>query len=414
MHRSIRLSATFAALATLAAGCGSKSKAPDHGAPSTVYPAPHTAMPQVQRNGGSVMTAPKFIAVTYNDDTNRSTWDDFTAKIGPSTYWTATTSEYGIGAGTAFAVDGVTPLAVHRADNAPTNTSSSAIDSDIAAQIDSGAYPPPDGNTLYLLFFPSTTTITDPQLGQACQGYGAYHTQTNSAAGNVAYAVIPTCTGQGPVIDVTTGSASHEMVEAATDPFGGGYYYASGSQNGVWDLASFGGELGDYCEYQPDAFPMADFGYVAQSTWSNAAAAAGHNPCEPWGGPFFAAAPVLKDTLSINFGGGGGSLQTYGVKMAVGSTKKIELDYFSDAPTTGTYTVSYLDLNHYYTGGAPEVTGTVDMPQGVNGQKAYLTLNRAHGGNFMQQNFGVNGSLGFIMARKDDFHMFFWPIWISQ
>ena len=80
-----------------------------------------------------------------------------------------------------------------------------------------------------------------------------------------------------------------------------------------------------------------------QRTWSNKAAPAGHDPCVPAlpGEVYFNAAPVLNDNITVDVIGQ--TSRCKGVKIAVGETKTIEIDLFSDAATGGPWTVAVQD-----------------------------------------------------------------------
>jgi hypothetical protein len=70
-----------------------------------------------------------------------------------------------------------------------------------------------------------------------------------------------------------------------------------------------------------------------QRLWSNRAAAASHDPCEPLGlNPYFNSAPVLGDIVMAT-DAAGHAFSTRGVHIAVGATRTVELDLFSDSPT---------------------------------------------------------------------------------
>ena len=106
----------------------------------------------------------------------------------------------------------------------------------LRARIAAGDLPPPAAGILYILFLPSDTQST--QRGEVgCQQYGGYHWWTSSGVSvpsKIAYAIIPDC-GGGP--DEETVVVSHEIVEAASDPYGDGFY----------DRSLPLGEIGDLC-----------------------------------------------------------------------------------------------------------------------------------------------------------------------
>lgn len=88
--------------------------AADHGSVSATYPAFTVDMPQVAANQGIILRSPVIVTVTWPaHDPNAATWDFFADLIGPSSYWSAATSEYGVNpasSGAANHVHMVQPL----------------------------------------------------------------------------------------------------------------------------------------------------------------------------------------------------------------------------------------------------------------------------------------------------------------
>jgi hypothetical protein len=336
------------------------------------YPAAHTPLPPVTYNGGNILDVPKIVTVTFDGDDLRSTAEAFDDVITTTAWWDAVSPEYCdsrgkcIGHGSSGGhVHVSTPPEAGYDDTAGNGTSS--LKTYIDSQIQSGLFPAPDENTIYVIYFPSTTTIT-LDGAKSCEVFGGYHnamtTMPPEAGGPVqfAYAIIPRCTVSQ---DDLTVSASHEIIEAATDPFitpTADGYYAYGSDTSAWDFAGGGGEVGDRCF---DVTGMSDdtymeSGFLVQRTWSNAAAKASHDPCVP--------APSPKTTPYFNVAPKGSDMLT----MAVGDTKVIELTAFSDGPT-GTFAIDTMELSEFF--GVPNVLGLSLDETGVqNGQKAHLTV----------------------------------------
>jgi hypothetical protein len=366
----------------------------DNGAPSTTYPAPHPALPQlVNKAGGPILTTPKVYLVFYPGYPYETQLDDFATKMAASTYWGATTKEYGVGAltyGGKIELTGQTP---------PTSIKSTDIQSWVEQELQAGTFGTPDPEAIYTIFYPQGTTITQPNpvsplfpSPQSCSAFGGYHDNATlggdaGPAKDYAYAVIPTC---GTSVDGLTSVVSHEWVEAATDPYltSGGTFTLNGGPNAafysvdgdhlVWDLLG-GGEAGDQCE--PEAAPIyvtpTDVGHQVQRTWSNASAAASHDPCVPGiTGAFFDSAPVLPETVTFT-SSITGTITTKGVTIPVGQSKTIEVDLFSDGDTGGPWTVTADDvLSKYY--GSYGLQKTLDFAwdrtQGQNGEKLHLTV----------------------------------------
>src|SRR5206468_11189841 len=111
----------------------------------------------------------------------------------------------------------------------------------------------------------------------------------------------------------------------------------------AWMFVLGGAETGDMCAQQASSFTkFAELpAYTVQRFWSNASAAAGHDPCVPSlpGEVYFQSAPVLPDMVSLT----GLPVPLKGVQIPVGQSKVISVDLFSDAPTSGPWTVQALD-----------------------------------------------------------------------
>jgi hypothetical protein len=342
----------------------------DHGAPSATYPAPHPAAPTVASMGGPILATPKLIAVTFPADPNRQAIEAFAAAIGGTSYWDAVATQYGVNPSVAG-----TPI--HLAQAAPATIDDTTIAAWVAASLDQPSWGTPDPSAIYTVYYPSTTTVTvsgSPSCG--------YHDETQLTDGTaIAFAVIPeTCLLDFPFplptgVDLATTFSSHEWIEAATDPF---WFTAPAffepDQDHLGWLALAGSEVADLCAYNSNAsFIAAGLAHDAQRIWSNAAASGGHDPCVPAApGTYFNSAPVLDDDITFIYDNQ--QVATKGVKIALGGTKTIEVDLFSDGPTTGPWTLSAEDRNVFFHLPVPDLSFSFDRPGGVNGEKVYLTI----------------------------------------
>jgi MYXO-CTERM domain-containing protein len=137
-----------------------------------------------------------------------------------------------IGHGTAVAPLTITPISA-----TGTKIADKAIGPEIQAQITAGHLPAPtldakgNTNTIYVLFFPQSITITYGG-GTSCKDFCGYHGSSGGTAGNPSfeYAVIPDMgAGSGCATgcsdecltadtDVMAGTVSHEVAESVTDP----------------------------------------------------------------------------------------------------------------------------------------------------------------------------------------------------
>ncbi|MGO9065484.1 MAG: Ig-like domain-containing protein [Myxococcaceae bacterium] len=169
------------------------------------------------------------------------------------------------------------------------------IQSELDWQIRNGSLPVPDAHTVYMVHFPASVVISDPEA-VSCKQYCAYHssylgTYQGGPAQNVAYAVVPDVgangcengCGPGTTFENTCLVASHELAESTTDT-------AIGLVSSVADypLAWFNTveatpsdtEIADLCDQHPDSVgengltgctPSVDAGcYVIQQLFSEA------------------------------------------------------------------------------------------------------------------------------------------------
>jgi len=110
-------------------------------------------------------------------------------------------------------------------------------------------------NTLYFIYLdPGIVSIMGG--AKSCSSYCGYH----DAVGKVYYAVMPYpncagCLGGMAALDALTGTSSHELCEAITDPVPGSGWYDN-----------LNGEIGDICAWR---FKKTA-GYTVQLEWSNA------------------------------------------------------------------------------------------------------------------------------------------------
>jgi hypothetical protein len=178
----------------------------------------------------------------------------------------------------------------------------------LTASVADGSLPPPDAQTLYVLYFPAGTTILlDGNASCAPSSFASYHDTIalpvgdggSGAMTNAAYAVVARCSSTEAA---TTVAASHEIVEAATDP---SPENAPAFQltDMVW--TAFGPEVADACAAVDVNLVTVDSGFSVQRSWSNASAAAGHDPCVPvaTGEVYFNVAPEEgAETLTLSVG----------------------------------------------------------------------------------------------------------------
>ena len=293
------LSITLAA-AALIVGCGDSS---------------HSPLPEVASLGGPQLGHPKLVPIFFAGDDQTAQLTQFSQWIVTSNWLDQVGSEYGVGPGTM-------PGAVQRTDAAPTMITDDQIVDLVYAGLADHSLPAPTADTLYMVFFPSTTTITGGSA-TSCVDFGGYHASARRSGIELAYAVIAAC---DTTIDEREVIASHELIEAATDPLPDNHPgFQLADPTNPW--LALGGEVADLCERGDASERWNEATFTVQRSWSNNEAAAGHDPCVPHSGkgvPYFSvtAEPVGVPRIPP---GGHQTLQLHGWATDVSSSSEWRL-----------------------------------------------------------------------------------------
>jgi hypothetical protein len=254
---------TAAALAVLAAACGSPPAEQ------------HRPFPQVGTTDGAVLAPMRLVTiVAQNDSADADAFFAFSNAIGASRWWRRIAPEWRLGT-----------LSVRANLMGPTITAD-VTDHDVFTYINDivagDASLARDGHTLYVLYLPAgIQVVQDGTPNTGCHLFGAYHISYGTRGDNLA--VVQRCFDTFPVENMTV-AASHEIIEAATDPDDLGYKLPAIAernqwQESVWNAFELTGdaEIADLCE---GTF-WSEGSSVYQRVWSNAAAARGGDPCIP-------------------------------------------------------------------------------------------------------------------------------------
>jgi len=355
--------------------------------------AEHAAFPISVSTGGTVLQAPTVIPVFYAEDiAARNTAEALLAKLPTSDYWAQLEKEYGVGPLTVASsvVLDVSPPAAMTADDV-----SSLIASKLNAH--DASWPPADPNNIYFIYFPSETTL-DLNGSAGCTDFLGYHDHGLAEPDTrFVFAVQARCPNV-PLIDGVTQNTTHELVEAATDPYYDAYSIVDDA-HAVWNYFPTG-EIGDMCEYESLSYQRDVGDSLVARFWSNSAGQAGHDPCVPAiAAPYYNSVPVLPDALQLIFNGK--EIDTTGIRVPQGTSKTIDVQLFSDGPTDD-WTVSAADASYLYGTGTPDLTFTWSKSVGNNGDVFELTIKRI-------QSTYANGTEFVIYSQKSstDFHEYF-------
>lgn len=164
--------------------------------------------------------------------------------------YSTTTPKYTIGHGTLI---GTKNIVVHAPASGKSITDS-AIQKALQSWITAGAIAPVSPNRLYFIYTDLNVKVI---MGgsSSCTNFCGYHNNM----GKTYYAVMPFpscsgCLGGLNVLDALTGTSSHELCEAITDPIPGAGWYDQ-----------VNGEIGDICGWKFKKIS----GYNVQLEWSN-------------------------------------------------------------------------------------------------------------------------------------------------
>jgi hypothetical protein len=256
------------------------------------------------------------------------------------------------------------------------------------------AVPDASPGTVYVLWYPETTRIT-LKGATSCDTFIGYHLGWQLADGTpFSYVALPRCPRDagGSAISELTIPASHEIVEACTDPRPDTQpAYQSTDPNHAAIAFALGTEVGDLCElgrsatFQPVGFP-----WNLQRIWSNSEAWLGNAPCVPAASPnCHYAAPLAADTMMTSVLTGSPA-QVAAIHVPVGGTATVGIRLVANY-AAGTLVVQAVDWNAVL-GQPSRLTLTVSPQTGQPGDTLTLTITKQAG--------DPSGAEPFIMITK--------------
>jgi hypothetical protein len=295
-HRSLGLGTVLFASGVALFACSSAPNAPN--LPSMPAAAPGTDAPQEDTSGRASKAgaadngdplSPTSVHLTYyggpllrNAKVVAVYWN---AKVVsqdklPAFYqWLVTSpylgwqSEYNVTSPTAQTIGNGTYVkaVVDTKSSAATRLADPDVQKELLRMIDAGEVPAPDENTLYMMHFPPGVEI-DLNGAVSCIQFCGYHGAIVHGAKNVYYSVVPDqggaclggCGDDPNPFNNLTAQASHEFIEAVTDPAGALATGAGTAPPRAW-YDTVNGESSDICNGQQQKVGP----YVVQKAWSN-------------------------------------------------------------------------------------------------------------------------------------------------
>jgi hypothetical protein len=358
------------------AACASKSST--GGGPSSgPYPAVQPDIGRIVNQGGTVLTSPKIVTVTWTADPNESALEDFGDKLGASAYWANVLGDYGVGPGTSGPANHV------RVASAPPDTIEvTDLETWFVQQVQDPAsgWPAWDLQTSYVVYVPTATHLTSGGV-DTCGVHASLHSEVPVGDHSLTYVFIDeACNGSLSVLDGATSAASHEIIEDVTNPYPYSHKAFIGFDPAhlAWSLleGQQDDEIGDTCENLSDAVftGPADLPYALQRMWSNSSATAGRSPCVPQSAePYFNVTPLSQETVGILVGVAQTPATALGYEVPLGSSKTFSVAYYSDAPT-GLWNLAAVEGDGVNAPNSPHMTLAVAGGTGANGRQDQITV----------------------------------------
>lgn len=242
----------------------------DAASPDAADAAPPPMPPQqlLPNHGGPIVATPEIVTITWQGDELGADFAAFDDWLPTSSYFTTLMAEWGVGKGShggVYVVDGA----------APATLDEDGVRAVIEAGVAAGKLPAPNGSRIYTLYPPASTKVTNAGV-VACEEFLAYHASFIAGSTLAIYAVTPRCEAPAgtSVLDYATLSASHEVIEAASDP---DYRKPAWVNTAPSAEAPIPGENADLCTSHPTRAE----GHLVTRNYSNVAAKAGKRPCVP-------------------------------------------------------------------------------------------------------------------------------------
>jgi hypothetical protein len=327
-------------------------------------PAQHPAFPQLVGSFYHVIANPRLVTIAASNDLLAPSLFNFTDQLVAGPWWPAAASEYGIGRPTGSIHALGPPIYAN-----PTEGDMKSYIQDLITRDPELA---PDGSTIYMFYLPDGIVAMEDKVYPAapntnCRFYAGYHERITAAGDN--WALAQRCfvaTSSTDQLDTLTVTASHEIIEAATDPGLDGYRLPMTSTRAPWVDSVwahyYGGpvESGDLCQYTQVRID----GYLHQRNWSNQAARAGGDPCAPAIKEPYYSTSVPKDWYPLAQG------ETVHVPITGWSTARTKNDWIISA----TPTFGYNDFQVSLTSSTSTNTLSGTFPTLNNGRVATLTV----------------------------------------
>jgi hypothetical protein len=314
-------------------------------------------LPRVVHRGGPFLRRPAVTTVTFTGDEPNvvARLEAFGQEITRTPWWRDVIDGYCAGGADCIG-EGRAGRAVRLPRRLPAQIRDVDVEALLVEEASSGALAGLGPDAVVLAYLPPGVALGDAFRARYCDGGSrGFHRLARAGGEPFAFAVIPRCVDEAE----TTATASHEIVEAATNPDPNRPGFRLDSAPAFVAFRAYGSEPADPCGLLNLDRHRAEAGaFRVQRAWSNRAAAAGGDPCVPAvpERPYLALVPRQPV-----------------VRLASeGATASIVLDAAADRDVPP-WTVSAVDLTGEQEGGR-YVEARLDRERVAGGDTAILTL----------------------------------------
>lgn len=280
-----RLGIVAGLMALVAAACGGGTGSTDGTSDAEGLPGGRgdrliaRRLPHVEFHGGRFLRNPEVHTVTFagDDPALVARLERFGDIITTSSWWRAVVEGYCAGADDCVG-DGSPGGHVRVAERLPGEVTPPDIEAILTRAAAAGRFGAIDPNTLAVTYLPPGVALTDAEVPRYCDGPRALHHTFLLDGAIVPYALIPRCGDE----EALTVSASHEILEATTNPEPTDRGFAFGQDSSNLGFMAAGIEPADPCGLlrRDGPWPIVE-GFAVHRAWSNRAASVGTDPCVP-------------------------------------------------------------------------------------------------------------------------------------
>jgi hypothetical protein len=246
-------------------------------------------LPRIVHRGGPFLRRPEIATVTFEGDDPGvvERLEAFGAMSVRSAWWREASAGYCLGSDDCIGAVRVGP-SIRLPHLLPAQVRDVDIEKLLEEEARKGVLAGLGPESLVLVYLPPGVALSDAYAPRYCEGGPrAFHRMLRAGASSFPFAVIPRCGSEAD----TTATASHEILEAATnpDPSAPGFRLDSNAA-----FTATGVEPVDVCTLlNLDRHRTVELGFRLQRAWSNHEAARGRDPCVPQvpGRPYAALVP---------------------------------------------------------------------------------------------------------------------------